>query len=82
MKLSNGTKEKIVKINPYIRAFLEQEMHSHLYLMKRKENFRIDQLTSKKKLINQVEKVAIFYDGVRKASEKLSEDFQEALEKL
>jgi len=82
MKMSNDTKEKIVKINPYIRAFLEQEMHSHLYLMKRKENFRIDQLTSKKKLINQVEKVAIFYDGVRKASEKLSEDFQEALEKL
>jgi len=50
--------------------------------MKRKENFRIDQLTSKKKLINQVEKVGIFYDGVRKASEKLNNDFQEALEKL
>ena len=82
MKMSNDTKEKIVKINPYIRAFLEHEMHSHLYLMKRKENFRMDHLANRKKLINQIEKVGIFYDGVRKASEKLSEDFQEVLGKL
>jgi len=79
---SNSFKDKIVKIEPFIRAFLEQEMYSYLYLMKRKTNLRIDQLSTKKKLITQIEKVGIFYEGVREASEKLKGDFQTTLEEL
>lgn len=79
---SNQLKDILTKIEPYIRSFLEQEMHSHLYLARRKTNLRVDKLSRRKKLLNQVEKVGTFYDGVRDATEKLLGDFQEALDNL
>lgn len=73
---SNSLKNKITKVEPFIRAFLEQEMYSYLYLVRRKTNLRMDQLSTKKRLITQIEKVGIFYEGIREASEKLSKDLQ------
>ena len=79
---SNQLKDEIVKVRPYLRSFLEQEMYSYLYLAQRKTNLRLDKFSRRKRLINQIEKVGIFYDGVKQASEKLISDFQTALNNL
>jgi len=79
---SNQLKDEIVKVRPYLRSFLEQEMYSYLYLAQRKTNLRLDKFSRRKRLINQIEKVGIFYDGVKQASEKLICDFQTALNNL
>jgi len=73
---SNQLEEKIMKVESYIRSFLEDEMYSHLYLAQRKANLRLDKLSKRKKLFNQVEKVGIFYDGVKKGTEKLINNFE------
>jgi len=79
---SNQLKDKIVKVRPYLRSFLEHEMYSYLYLAQRKTNLRLDKFSRRKRLINQIEKVGIFYDGVKQASEKLINNFQSALNNL
>jgi len=79
---SNYLKDKITKIEPYLHKLIEGNMFSYLYLIKRRDNLRLDQFKGKKKMLTQIEKVAIFYDGMRKASEKLSKDFQTTLDRL
>ena len=79
---SNKLRKKITKVEPHIRSFLEQEMTSYLYLAQRKTNLRMDKLSRRKKFLTQVEKVAIFYDGVKEATGKLLNDFQSALDNL
>jgi len=71
--------EKIGKFEEYIRSFLEDEMYSHLYLAQRRTNLRLDKFSKRKKLINQMEKVGIFYEGVKKATTKLIKDFEFSL---
>ena len=76
---SNRLQEKIRKFEEYIRSFLEDEMYSHLYLAQRRTNLRLDKFSKRKKLINQMEKVGIFYEGVKKATTKLIKDFEFSL---
>ncbi len=82
VKESNQLKDKITRTEPHIRSFLEQEMYSYLYLVERKKNLRLDKFSRRKKLITQIEKVAIFYDGVKKATNQLIGDFQLSLSEL
>jgi len=76
VKESNQLKDKITRAEPYINSFLAQEMSSHLYLVQRKINLSLDKLSRRKKLITQIEKVGIFYDGAKDATEKLINNFQ------
>lgn len=81
-KESNNLVDKITKIEPHIQSFLEQNMYSYLYLAKRKENLILSGLKGKKRLITHIEKVGIFYDGVKKATDRLIDDFQFSLQRL
>lgn len=81
-KESNQLKDKITKVEPHIRLFLEEEMYSYLYLAQRKTNLRLDKFSRRKKLINQIDKVGIFYDGIKQATEKLMAHFQFSLKRL
>lgn len=76
---SNKIEEKIRSEESYIRSFLEEEMSSHLYLAARKTNLRWDKFSKRKKLLNQIEKVGLFYGGVKKATFKLIKDFEYSL---
>jgi len=79
---SNDIANKITRRKTYIRAFLEQNMYSHLYLVRRKDNLILSGLKGKKRLITQIEKVGIFYNGTKKAAIKLINDFRSSLDKL
>ena len=79
---SNGLAGKIMRVKPYIRSFLEQNMCSHIYLLRRKENLMLSGLKGRKKLISRVEKTGIFYDGIKKATNQLIGDFQFSWKKL
>ncbi|GAJ09607.1 unnamed protein product [marine sediment metagenome] len=71
-----------MKVEPFILSFLEHNMYSHLYLAKRKENLILNGLRGKKKLITHIEKIAIFDDGIKKATKELINDFQFSLSEL
>jgi len=75
-KESNSLVGRIMKVEPFILSFLEHNMYSHLYLAKRKENLILNGLRGKKKLITHIEKIAIFDDGIKKATKELINDFQ------
>ena len=79
---SNDISDKIMKVEPYIRSFLEQNMFSYIYLLKRKDNLMLSGLKGRKKLISRVEKIGIFYDGTKKATNQLIGDFQLSLSEL
>ncbi len=79
---SNHLVKKITTKDPCISAFLEQNMYSHLYLVRRKNNLLLKCQEQKKKFVTQIEKVRIFYNGVKKASCVLVEDFVSSLQRL
>jgi len=81
-KKSNSLVNRIMKVEPFILSFLEQNMYSHLYLAKRKESLILNGLRGKKKLIAHIEKIAIFDDGIKKATKELINDFQFSRKKL
>lgn len=81
-KESNNLAGNIMKVESFTRSLLEQNMFSHLYLATRKENLMLNGLRGKKKLITHIEKIGIFYDGVKKASKELSKDFETGLDRL
>jgi len=81
-KKSNSLVDRIMKVEPFILSFLEQNMYSHLYLAKRKESLILNGLRGKKKLIAHIEKIAIFDDGIKKATKELINDFQFSRKKL
>jgi len=82
LKESNSLVGRIMKVEPFILSFLEHNMYSHLYLAKRKENLILNGLRGKKKLITHIEKIAIFDDGIKKATKELINDFQFSWKKL
>lgn len=82
MRESNRIKDRLLSASVFLRRMIEANMYGNVCLIFKKTSLESHLVSERKKLVNRMEKVSLYYTGMAKACQELGQDLEETLNKI